>query len=66
MAGSHFDTKAADWDSNNRRRILAEKVAAAISRLLDGKQLKALEFGCGTGLVGLELAQFFTAMTAVV
>ncbi len=65
MPESQFDRKAADWDKNNRRRILAEKVAAAILRLLNGKQVKALEFGCGTGLVGLELAQSFAAMTAV-
>lgn len=65
MATSQFDTKAADWDKNHRRQILAEKVAAAIASLLHDKKVKALEFGCGTGLVGLELAQFFTAMTAV-
>lgn len=66
MPGSQFDKKAADWDKNSQRRILAEKVAAAIAEFLSEKnKVKALEFGCGTGLVGLELAQFFTTMTAV-
>lgn len=65
MPESPFDAKAADWDKNNGRRILAEKITAVLSKLLQDKQVRAMEFGCGTGLVGLGLGQFFTAMTAV-
>ena len=53
----HFDQAAANWDLAERRVLLAKAVAAAIAeRVALGPGLKVLDFGCGTGLVALELA----------
>ncbi len=52
-----FDTLAAEWDDSPRRRELATGVAAAIEAAVPLKSdWHAMEYGCGTGLVGAALA----------
>ena len=66
MSGKHFDKAAAGWDQKQRRVELAAKIAAAISSTLPlNKKMAALEYGCGTGLVGLALAPQLATLTAV-
>jgi predicted TPR repeat methyltransferase len=66
MSGKHFDKAAAGWDQKQRRVEMAAKIAAAISSTLPlHKKMTALEYGCGTGLVGLALAPHLAALTAV-
>lgn len=53
---STFDDRARDWDTPERR-ARAEAVAAAIRvRVPLGPDVRAIEIGAGTGLLGLELA----------
>ncbi|MDH5717279.1 MAG: class I SAM-dependent methyltransferase [Spirochaetia bacterium] len=63
---TNFDLKASSWDKKPLRQILAEKAASAIINniQLTGK-IKALEFGCGTGLVTLSLAPKLKSILAV-
>ena len=58
MAGSeYFDQAAVTWDLEDRRVALARAVAAAIRRTIAlSAEMDVLDFGCGTGLVTLELA----------
>jgi len=58
MVGTeHFDQAAATWDLTERRVALAHAVAEAITaRVPISKEMAVLDFGCGTGLVTLELA----------
>lgn len=58
MSGTeHFDQAAATWDLADRRVGLAHAVAQAIAaRVPLTKEQSVLDFGCGTGLVTLELA----------
>jgi ubiquinone/menaquinone biosynthesis C-methylase UbiE len=66
MSGKHFDQAAAGWDQQQRRVELASKIAAGISSTLPLHQkMRALEYGCGTGLVGLALAPKLAQLTAV-
>jgi len=52
----HFDQAAATWDLEDRRVALAHAVAQAIAaRVPLAKGQSVLDFGCGTGLVTLEL-----------
>jgi len=52
-----FDAIAADWDDSPTRRTLAAGVAAAIAVAVPLQpHWHALEYGCGTGLVGAALA----------
>lgn len=52
-----FDVIAADWDESPTRRALALGVAAAIEATIPLQpNWEAMEYGCGTGLVGAALA----------
>jgi 2-polyprenyl-3-methyl-5-hydroxy-6-metoxy-1,4-benzoquinol methylase len=52
-----FDAAAAEWDEKPRRVKLAQDIADAISAALPLSQTwDAMDFGCGTGLVTLNLA----------
>lgn len=52
-----FDKKAAEWDQQVSRVRRAREVAGKIKeRVALGPQVHALDFGCGTGLLGMELA----------
>ena len=52
-----FDGIAAGWDDNPTRRALASGVAEAIAAAVPMQaDWHALEYGCGTGLVGAALA----------
>jgi cyclopropane fatty-acyl-phospholipid synthase-like methyltransferase len=57
MSGSeHFDQAAATWDLADHRVALAHAVAQAIAAQVPlTKKQSVLDFGCGTGLVALEL-----------
>jgi ubiquinone/menaquinone biosynthesis C-methylase UbiE len=52
----NFDEKARQWDLNPARHERARAVADAIRRQVAlHPQMKALEYGCGTGLLSFEL-----------
>ncbi len=66
MSGKHFDTAASGWDQKQRRVELAAAIAAAIKSAVPlNKNMTVLEYGCGTGLVGLALAPRLKSLTAV-
>jgi ubiquinone/menaquinone biosynthesis C-methylase UbiE len=53
---SRFDSIAAQWDESPMRTDMAKAVADAIAAAVPLEpQWRALEYGCGTGLVGLRL-----------
>lgn len=61
---NRFDQAAATWDLEEMRVGLARGVAGAItSRVPLSKDMDLLDFGCGTGLVSLELAPQVGALT---
>lgn len=61
-----FDSAANSWDEEPRRVKLAVEIAAAIkTRINLSSRWDALDFGCGTGLVTLELAPLLRSMTGV-
>ncbi|OQA98823.1 MAG: putative methyltransferase YcgJ [Spirochaetes bacterium ADurb.Bin218] len=52
----NFDQAAKTWDSNERRQGLADGVFCAIKdNVAIDKNMRALDFGCGTGLVSLKI-----------
>jgi ubiquinone/menaquinone biosynthesis C-methylase UbiE len=61
-----FDKVAASWDEKPERRLLAAAVAAGIAKTITlHSDMHALEYGCGTGLVGLQLAGKIGRVSAV-
>ncbi len=52
-----FDKVAASWDEKPLRRLLAAAVSAGIAADVPlHRGMQVLEYGCGTGLCGLQLA----------
>jgi ubiquinone/menaquinone biosynthesis C-methylase UbiE len=59
-----FDKEAAQWDQNPGRVKLARDVADAIMKTVSlERSMNVLDFGCGTGLVTLQLQPFVRAIT---
>jgi ubiquinone/menaquinone biosynthesis C-methylase UbiE len=54
--GNYFDQSAADWDAVPQRVELAQAVGTAILREASlNNDMDVLDYGCGTGLLGLFL-----------
>ncbi len=62
---SSFDTRAKDWDKENRRVQLAKSVANGIKNCIERKNLHILDFGCGTGLVSMNLRDIALSITGL-
>lgn len=65
MTTKHFDKAATDWDKKERRVQLAAKISTGIARLPLSSEMDAMEYGCGTGLVGLSLAPNLGHLTTI-
>ena len=61
-----FNEQAKNWDNDpvkvERAKVFAKEIANFIPR---DKKMKALEFGCGTGLLSFHLKDFFGSITLV-
>ena len=56
MTQNNFDKSAATWDGDKNRVHTAKIVAKTTKKyIVTDNTLTALDFGCGTGLVSLEL-----------
>lgn len=61
---SYFDQSAADWDNQPRRIALMKDVGAAVLREAQPtRAMDVLDYGCGTGLVGLYLLPHVGSVT---
>jgi 2-polyprenyl-3-methyl-5-hydroxy-6-metoxy-1,4-benzoquinol methylase len=59
-----FDAVAAAWDEEPRRVMLAQEVVTVICREVPlAKEMEALDYGCGSGLVTLGLQPFVKRIT---
>jgi len=61
---NRFDTAATDWDKENLRIELAKAISSRIALLPLHDAMRAMEYGCGTGLVGLGLANRLASLVA--
>ena len=60
-----FDKAAAHWDDKPQRRLIAEAVTKGIvANIPLHNTFQVLEYGCGTGLCGLQLAPQIGHLTA--
>jgi ubiquinone/menaquinone biosynthesis C-methylase UbiE len=61
---NHFDKVAATWDNNPIHIKRAEAIAEKLKQIIPEKSnLSALEFGAGTGLLSVEMRDFFANIT---
>jgi len=61
---NRFDIEALTWDDLPRRVELAKAVVNNIAPHLKGDE-RVLDFGCGTGLVGLNIAPFVKEVVGI-
>ncbi len=61
---NRFDNDALTWDDLPRRVSLAKAVVGNIAKNFKGYE-KVLEFGCGTGLVGINTAPYVKEITGI-
>jgi ubiquinone/menaquinone biosynthesis C-methylase UbiE len=60
----HFDEAAKDWDNEPRRVALMKAIGEAILReAKPSNDMDVLDYGCGTGLVGLFLLPHVNSVT---
>jgi ubiquinone/menaquinone biosynthesis C-methylase UbiE len=64
MTENRFDIAATTWDQEMRRIELANAISARIALLPLHAGMRAMEYGCGTGLVGLDLARYLGSLVA--
>ncbi len=61
-----FDAEAAKWDENPRRIDLAHQILSSLDRMLPfRKEWKAMEAGCGTGMLSLPVSERVSSLTAI-
>jgi ubiquinone/menaquinone biosynthesis C-methylase UbiE len=61
-----FDKEAASWDEHPARIKLAKDVANAISKqIILTPEMDVMDFGCGTGLLTIQLKPFVRSITGV-
>jgi len=61
-----FDKKAASWDENPVRVELAKDIAHAISKqIVLTPEMDVMDFGCGTGLLTIQLQPLVRSITGV-
>jgi ubiquinone/menaquinone biosynthesis C-methylase UbiE len=61
-----FDKEAASWDENPVRVKLAKDVARAISKqIVLTPEMNVMDFGCGTGLLTIQLQPLVRSITGV-
>lgn len=61
----NFDLMAKNYDTDSRMeraKVIANKIRLHVT---SGKEKSAMEYGCGTGLIGLELASIFKSLLLV-
>jgi tRNA (cmo5U34)-methyltransferase len=64
MTENRFDIAATNWDQEKRRIELAKAISGRIALLPLHAGMLAMEYGCGTGLVGLDLAPRLASLVA--
>ncbi|MBN2530847.1 MAG: class I SAM-dependent methyltransferase [Deltaproteobacteria bacterium] len=66
---SHFNDSAATWDTPQKIQMMKTLAKAAIQSLQpllsSNDKLDIIDFGCGTGLFGLEFADFARTITGI-
>ena len=59
-----FDTAAPQWDNKVRRHTMAQNLFTALEQKISfHKDMHVLDFGCGTGLVTLQIAEKVARIT---
>ena len=62
---SHFNEAAAQWDEEDKIKMMQQLAEKTLEKLNITKPIDILDFGCGTGLFGLEMAPIAKSITGI-
>ncbi len=62
---SHFNDSAAEWDNENKIKMMAILAEKTLAKLNLNEKIDIMDFGCGTGLFGLEMADYANTLLGV-
>lgn len=62
---SHFNDKAAEWDNEGKIKMMALLAKKTLEFIKPENKLDIMDFGCGTGLFGLEMADYARSLLGV-
>lgn len=62
---SHFNKEAANWDDPKKIHRMNTLAKETLKVLNLSKKIDILDFGCGTGLFGLEFSEFANTLTGI-
>lgn len=62
---SHFNDKALTWDGPQKIQMMQKLASETMKKLHLKEKVDILDFGCGTGLFGLEFADFAKSLTGI-
>ena len=62
---SHFNKEAANWDKPEKVEMMKRLAERVIEKLKLHRTYDILDFGCGTGLFGLEFAPYAKSLVGV-
>ncbi|MDD0851688.1 class I SAM-dependent methyltransferase [Halobacteriovorax sp. GB3] len=62
---SHFNHVANTWDSNEKILLMQDLAKKTIAKLNIQEKLSIMDFGCGTGLFGLEFSDYIHSLVGV-
>ncbi len=61
----HFEEVANEWDSSEKVKLMRELAHSVLNHVEIDQDLRILDFGCGTGLFGLEFLDFASHLHGV-
>ena len=62
---NHFDYVANEWDSPEKVKLMNTLAKKSLSKLNLNQEIDILDFGCGTGLFGLEFLSNAKSLTGI-
>lgn len=62
---THFNSQAADWDRPDKIQMMKHLADKTLDVLKLDQPLDILDFGCGTGLFGLEMTEFAKSLVGL-
>ncbi len=62
---SHFNDQAQEWDDEGKIKLMATLAQKTLQVLKLREPIDMMDFGCGTGLFGLEFADFAKSLVGI-
>ena len=62
---SHFNKVANEWDSEGKTKMMQKLASETLKKLALSSKVDMMDFGCGTGLFGLEFIEYAKSLKGI-